>query len=449
MTIIARLREHSHTAWLAGGCVRDELLGLTPTDFDIATSATPTQIRAIFPSAHAVGEHFGVMLVKLDAEIIEIATFRTDGHYADARRPDSVTFANDTADARRRDFTINAIFLDPTESPGPDGVRGRVIDYVGGLSDLRAKVIRAVGDPDERLREDHLRALRAVRFAARLGFTIDHATSSAIRRHAADLRGVSRERIGDELRRMLSAPTRAAAAILLQQLALDEPILGQGACSQPLRLLSSLRPLTWTRQDFLAGAWSLEAELAHARPNGPVPVAAALAAWAIDRHGEYQTLNESPPATGAASAAFRIIPPEQMTSICRDWRASLMLSNDESEALRDVLLAHHELVTQWQTHSIAGRKRLAAKPGFGIALELARCQDHELFEEFVTIFDAFNRDIAGIAPAPFVTGDHLIAIGMRPGKPFKRLLDLVYDAQIEGRVRSFEEAMELSRTLGV
>ncbi|MBX9736741.1 MAG: CCA tRNA nucleotidyltransferase [Phycisphaerales bacterium] len=449
MKIIALLRDHAHTAWLAGGCVRDELLGLTPTDFDIATSATPTQIRAIFPSAHSVGEHFGVMLVKLDAEIIEIATFRTDGHYADARRPDSVTFADDTADAQRRDFTINAIFLDPAETPGPDGVRGRVIDYVGGLSDLRAKVIRAVGDPDERLREDHLRALRAVRFAARLGFTIDAGTASAITRHASDLRGVSRERIGDELRRMLSAPTRAAAVRLLQQLGLDEPILTEAANPRSLRLLSNLRPLTWTRQDFLAGAWSLEAELSHARPNGPVPVAAALAAWALDRHGNTVASTDSFARVVPGSAAVVGLTAEQVTAICRGWRASLMLSNDESETLRDILLEYTELITNWTTLPVSGRKRLAAKPGFGFALELARCHDRVLFDSFISTIDVFARDITGIAPSPFVTGDHLVAVGMRPGKPFKRLLDLVYDAQLEGRVRTFEQAMELSRTLGV
>ncbi len=452
IAIIARLREHGHVAWLAGGCVRDELLGLTPTDFDIATSATPPQIRAIFPHAHSVGEHFGVMLVKHDGAVIEVATFRTDGVYADARRPESVTFANDVADAQRRDFTINAIFLDPTDSAADvpaAGVRGRVIDYVGGLADLRAGVIRAVGNADDRLREDHLRALRAVRFAARLGFTIDSATADAIRRHAADLRGVSRERVGDELRRMLSAPSRAGAARTLQELALDEPVLAEPTCERPVHLLAHMRPLTWTRESFLAGAWNPQEEAAHARPNGPMPFAPALAAWALDRHGVIRTDPESVEPSVPGAPAFATIDPTHVATLTRQWRAALVLANDESDEFRDVLLTHHDLITTWSKAGTAARKRLTARPGFGYAIELIRSHDRGVFATFIDIIAAFTTDLVGLAPAPFVTGDDLVAAGLKPGPRFKLLLDRVYDAQLEGRVRSKSEAMELTRTLGV
>src|SRR5690606_11510087 len=168
---------------------------------------------------------FGVVLVHLHGCSVEVATFRSEGAYSDARRPDVVHFSDPPTDAARRDFTINALFLDPLASKDSAAVEGHVVDYVGGLADLRAGIVRAVGDPDTRLAEDHLRALRAVRFTARLGFSLDPGTAAAIRRHAMQLRGVSRERIGEEIRRMLTHPTRGAAIELLQELGLDAPVL--------------------------------------------------------------------------------------------------------------------------------------------------------------------------------------------------------------------------------
>jgi poly(A) polymerase len=228
--VVRALRRKGHEAYFAGGCVRDELLGLHPTDFDVATDATPPVVRSLFRGTHEVGEAFGVLLVPQDACVIEVATFRAEGAYSDSRRPDSVRFSTPADDAARRDFTINALFLDPlAPAEAGSGAAGRVIDLVGGLADLRAGVLRAVGDPDARLTEDHLRALRAVRFASRLGFEIEPATASAIARHAAELRGVSRERIGQEVRRMLTHPARARAAAIMQQLGLDAAALNEPA----------------------------------------------------------------------------------------------------------------------------------------------------------------------------------------------------------------------------
>ena len=211
-SIVRRLREAGHVAYFAGGCVRDELLGLDPVDYDVATDARPDAIQAMFRKTAAVGASFGVVLVKEAGGVVEVATFRSDGPYSDSRRPDRVEFADAAHDAQRRDFTINALFLDPLAAEDSASIHGHVIDHVGGMADLRARVIRAVGDPERRLAEDHLRALRAVRFAARFGFAIEQGTASAIREHASDLEGVSRERVGDELRRMFLAETRAEAA---------------------------------------------------------------------------------------------------------------------------------------------------------------------------------------------------------------------------------------------
>ncbi|MCC5830329.1 MAG: CCA tRNA nucleotidyltransferase, partial [Phycisphaeraceae bacterium] len=237
--IIEQLRRHGHEAYLAGGSVRDRLLGLWPKDFDVATSALPQRIRAIHPRARQVGEAFGVLLVKVDRKWIEVATFRKDGDYLDGRRPTNVEFCDAQQDAHRRDFTINGLFEDPLCQALPAGVlesiqppRTRpdgapdptdpgiplndpvqmraIIDHVGGIDDLRHGLVRAIGDPRRRFAEDYLRMLRAVRFAARLGFAIEPVTEAAIGDFANLLGRISRERIGQEVRWMLeSAPTSA------------------------------------------------------------------------------------------------------------------------------------------------------------------------------------------------------------------------------------------------
>src|SRR6185312_9478738 len=196
-SIIERLRAEGHSAWLVGGCVRDLLLGRAPKDFDVATSARPEELLRLFPRSGQVGAHFGVVLVRDGDAQVEVATFRSDLDYADGRRPTAVHFETDPEqDVLRRDFTINALLLDPATS--------EVIDYTGGRADLAAGVIRAIGDPVRRFREDHLRLLRAVRFAARLNFTIEPGTFAAMRELAPAIRGISAERVRDEISRILT-----------------------------------------------------------------------------------------------------------------------------------------------------------------------------------------------------------------------------------------------------
>ena len=271
---IKKLRAEGHVALLAGGCVRDRLLNRTPKDFDVATDATPERVKQFFPRARQVGAKFGVMLVRKFGHEIEVATFRTDATYSDGRHPDAVTFGSDVEDARRRDFTINGLFYDPIDD--------RVIDYVSGRADLEAGIIRTIGDPDRRFAEDHLRMLRAVRFAARFGFQIEPATANAIARHAARLETISAERVWQELEMILTDPGRV--------------------CGWSLLLDTSLR-------EHLTPAWPQE------RDDDAVVGArlAALPSQQID-------------ASLAMAAALCTHPAKQAASVCRAMRLSNRLS---------------------------------------------------------------------------------------------------------------------------
>jgi tRNA nucleotidyltransferase/poly(A) polymerase len=405
--IVRVLRDAGHVAYFAGGCVRDELLGLAPSDYDVATDATPDRISGLFRHTNQVGAAFGVVLVKLGPCVNEVATFRADGHYSDKRRPDSVRFSSAPEDARRRDFTVNALFLDPldTSPVTPRSPRGGlVIDHVSGMVDLSARLLRAVGDPEQRLAEDHLRALRAVRLSAKLGFAIEPATARAIARHASELAGVSRERIGDEVRRMLAHPSRAQALRTLNELALDGATLGEtsGARAEP-KILARLSP--------------------------DAPLHSALAAWALDRG---LTLKNS-----------------AMDHAVDRWRRGLCLSNDETDAFRGTLRALDTLRTRWASGDRAQQKRAAAGAWFAPALDVLAIVQPETAREIARRVDELRATPSGLAPTPLVTGDDLISAGFKPGPGFKRALDAAYDAQLMDKVRTREEGLELIQRLGV
>jgi poly(A) polymerase len=397
LAVVQRLRAAGFKAYFAGGCVRDELLGRTPSDYDVATDAVPEQITALFDRTAEVGAHFGVVLVKVHREVIEVATFRADGSYTDARRPDSVRFSTPLDDAQRRDFTVNALFLDP----GAPADR-QVIDYVGGLADLKARVLRAVGDPHQRLAEDHLRALRAVRLASKLGFTIDPGTCDAISQHASDLRGVSRERIGDELRAMMSHPSRADAAQTLARLGLEPPVFRDGLGTVKVHGLAAL-------------------------PGG-ADFGVCLAAWQLDRG---LTLDD------------RAI--EQSVRTLRD---ALLLSNREQSDFQHALLGLKALRTDWSGAGIAARKRLLAGP-LAIGLHLLRALEPAVAAAVDADARRLAEDGIGIEPPMILTGDVLVSWGYRPGPAFKAILSRVYDAQLDGSVKNLEQARELVTRLSV
>jgi poly(A) polymerase len=413
--VVRRLRDAGHVAYFAGGCVRDLLLGREPKDYDVATDAPPQRVRQLFHNTQAVGAAFGVILVRLGGSVVEVATFRTDGTYTDGRRPDTVTFATAEEDARRRDFTINGLFMDPLDGD-------RVIDFVGGRADLDAKLIRAIGNPDERFAEDHLRLLRAVRFAARLGFTIEPATADAIRRHAGELPRISPERIADELRRM---PLRSTAEHepsgyrLIYEYRLA-PVLFRfmpGGPPSPY-----MDPLTWTG---IQTAKSFGAALA---------TVALGCQW--DSGGRPDDVRSwlTRPAVDRAVQAMRRM---------------LSISNDELAVMTGTLLGLGGLLADPEP-TVAQLKRFLRTPTSRSARDLASALKFwRLHEARIDHIETKLRDWspADCCPPPLVTGDDLTAAGAVPGPAFKRALDAAYDAQLEDRVT--DKAAALALAMGV
>ncbi|MSR28197.1 MAG: CCA tRNA nucleotidyltransferase [Phycisphaerales bacterium] len=381
--VAGRLRDRGHVAYFAGGCVRDSIMGLDPTDYDIATSATPEEIRAVFRSSRGVGESFGVMLVTLGGRTIEVATFRTEGAYADGRRPSQVEFGDAQRDALRRDFSINGLFQDPAT--------GEVIDFVGGKRDIEARVLRAIENPDRRMCEDRLRTLRAARFAARFSLSIDPATEAAVTRYAHDLMAVSRERIGVEIRRMMDHHTRAHAAELVERWRLDAGCLIEPSSTGSLARLAGVGP--------------------------SVPLFASLAAWRLDRQGRT-------PESGGG-----------------DWSRALMLSNRESDDLAESLDTIETIRSSWGSARTSARKRLASRCTFLPSLAVLTTVEPECGTQVALEVKELDRCHGGLAPTAFVNGTDLIQMGAIPGPHFKGLLHALYDDQLEGRFAIREEAL--------
>ncbi|MEE2907836.1 MAG: CCA tRNA nucleotidyltransferase [Planctomycetota bacterium] len=390
--VAAALQDNGHQAVFAGGCVRDRMLGLDAEDFDIATSATPEEVQAIFPKARGVGEFFGVMLIYNRGWPIQVATFRTEGPYSDHRRPDHVSAATIEEDAARRDFTMNGMYWDP--------VAEQLLDFHGGEGDLAEGVIRAIGDPAARLEEDHLRMLRCVRFAARFSFRIADETERAITAHRSGLEGISRERIGEEIRRMLLHDNRATAAKLLEQLGLAEAVLGKSVTG-------------WAgtpHLEVLTGAMTR----AH--------YATVLSAWAMDRGEE-----ESP------------------SELAMAWRERLMLSNDDRDGLVEVLEIAVQLQSDWADLGMAGQKRLASQEWFEASVLLLGVDQPELAQQVDQRVESLRP--SGLAPPRLLGGMDLMEAGFPPGPSFSEILEAVYDAQLEGRIHSEAEALDLAKEI--
>src|SRR6266853_1378438 len=435
---IARtLRGHGHSAYLVGGCVRDLLLGRESADYDVATSATPQQVMQLFPQTFAVGAQFGVVLVPIrrdtgglrDNYSIEVATFRSDGAYSDGRHPDEVQFSNDARlDVQRRDFTINGLLLDPDTA--------EVLDYVGGREDLKRGVVRTIGEAHQRFAEDKLRMLRAVRFAARFGYTIDEKTFAAIRELSPQIHQVSRERVRDEILKMLTEGHARRAFELLDQTKLLEQVLPEIKKMQGVEQPPQYHPE--------GDVWIHTLMLLEGLPAG-CSKTLALGALLHDV-GKPPTFRVAPHRIRFDQHAE--IGTKMAAEICRRFR----LSNEDTEQVLSLVANHMRFadVTRMKESTL---KRFFRLPRFEEQLELHRLdcmsshRDLGLYEFAKEKFHALPAE--QIRPAPPITGDDLIAAGYQPGPMFKELLTAVEDAQLDGSISTKEEAMGLVRSLGL
>ncbi len=429
-SIIRTLREKGHQAYLVGGCVRDLLLKREPADYDVATSATPDEVMAIFPQTYAVGAQFGVVLVpvspvtdSLTDETVEVATFRADLGYSDGRHPDEVRFSKDPKeDVQRRDFTINGLLLDP--------LNDQVIDFVGGQQDLKAGIVRTIGEPEHRFAEDKLRMLRAVRFAARFNYQIESHTFEAIRRLAPQVHQVSRERVRDELTKMLTEGHARQAFLLLDQTGLLHEVLPEIERMKGVEQPPQYHP----EGDVFVHTLLLLDKLPHPCPP--------TLAWGALLH------DVGKPAT------FRVAPDrirfdghvEVGVRLSEDILRRLRFSNDDAKQILS-LVDNHMRFGQVDRMKESTFKKFIRMPHFDEHLELHRV-DCEASHGILTLYH-FTRDkIAAmppeaIRPVPLITGDDLIAAGYAPGPLFTQILSAVEDGQLEGRLRTRDEAMEL------
>lgn len=427
LELARRLKAAGHEALFAGGCVRDRLLNHPPEDYDIATSAAPTQVLGIFPGSNEVGAHFGVVIAKHGGHHIEIATFRTDGSYHDGRRPESVTFSTPQEDAQRRDFTINGLFEIPET--------GEVIDYVGGLADLKAGIIRAIGDPTARFIEDGLRLLRAVRFAARMGFAIEPKTDAALRECANLLDKISPERIRDEFSKILTTPRRREG---IEHLVNSDLI--RHFMPEVLPMIGCEQPPEWHPEgDVYTHTLIMLGMLA---PDAPLELCLAVLLHDIAK---------PPCRTIDPDGRIRFNGHDTMgATMAETILRRLRYSNNVIDAVVPMVARHMQFMNV-QKMRVAKLKRFMAEPTFDQEMELHRvdCGSSNGFTDNYEFLQAKAEEFAAqpLIPPPLVTGLDLIELGLQPGPRFKEILEALQTEQLEGRILEREPALEFLRAL--
>ena len=438
--ILRKLRDEGHQAYLAGGCVRDLVLGREPKDYDVATSATPDIVLDLFPRTFAVGAHFGVVLVSAEFDgqptLTEVATFRSDGAYSDGRRPDAVRYTTSPEeDVQRRDFTINGLLLDGLAEHA--NLRDSVIDHVGGLADLDAGVVRAIGHPALRFHEDRLRLLRAIRFAARFHFALDPSTKAAMRSLASRIESVSSERVRDELTRMLTEGHARHAFELLDETSLLQHVLPEVSRLKGVAQPPQFHPEgdVWTHTLLLLQ--QLE------------PRSSKTLAWGALLHDIGKPATYQPPSgpgdrirfNGHVEVGVRIA-----SGIC----GRLRFSNDETAQILALVENHMRFadVQRMKTSTLKRFLRLANFPEH-LALHKMDCQASSLHMRGNLNNYYFTREryeaipAEEVRPTPLLTGRELMAAGYAPGPAFKTMLHAVEEAQLEGSIHTPEEAMTL------
>jgi poly(A) polymerase len=471
--IVAELRAAGYEAYLAGGCVRDLLLGRGPSDYDVATSATPDVVLRMFPRTFGVGAHFGVVLVATEVEgdgdstgkpdfvLTEVATFRSDGAYSDGRHPDAVRYTlSAEEDVRRRDFTINGLLLDPQKlapqgltplflehtnvraeartlqsrasTPAEAALRLAVIDYVGGVADLEAGVVRAIGRAELRFEEDHLRMLRAVRFAARFEFELEERTRAAMQALAVRIHAVSRERVRDELTKMLTEGHARRAFELLDETGLLEQVLPEIAKMKGVEQPPQFHPE--------GDVWIHTLLLLDQLEPGCEPTLA----WGALLHdvGKPSTFRRAPDRirfdghvdVGVAMGA----------EICRRFR----FSNEETRQIL-ALIENHMKFADAHKMKASTLKRFFRLEHFDQHLALHRMDclaAHRNLDHWEFVRERYQATPEeAVRPKPLLTGRELIAAGYAPGPGFKEMLRAIEDAQLEGTITTVDEALALVR----
>jgi len=420
--ICSRLRGSGHIAYFAGGCVRDMVRGCAPKDIDIVTDARPEQVQKIFLRTHAVGAHFGVIIVVENEFQFEVATFRSDDAYLDGRRPATVHFSSPEEDAQRRDFTVNGMFFDPENNT--------VIDFVGGRADLEAKLIRAIGQPAQRVSEDRLRLLRAVRFATTLDFQIEQKTWDALVANAPAITQISAERIRDELVRIFLSPHRLRGWDLLDASGLLRAIIPEiesmKGCAQPPQFHPEGDVFQHTR---------LMLELLPEKVSLPLVFSVLL-----------HDVAKPPTASVDETGRIRFNAHDRIgAEMTEQIMERLRFSRAEIDATVE-MVRQHMVFKDVPRMRVAKLKRFMARPTFEEELELHRvdcASSHAMLDNYDFLVRK-KEEFANqpIIPPPLVTGDDLVALGMKPGPKFGEILEAVETRQLEGTLKSREEALD-------
>ncbi|HOE69334.1 MAG TPA: CCA tRNA nucleotidyltransferase [Candidatus Omnitrophota bacterium] len=424
LRVAAVLRDHGHTALFAGGSVRDHLMGKKPEDIDVATSARPDEVEKLFKKTIPVGKQFGVVLVVEDEVTFEVATFRAEGGYEDGRHPTRIAFTVPEEDARRRDFTVNGLFYDPFKK--------EILDFVGGQADLSQKVIRAIGDPEERFREDKLRLLRAVRFASTLGFEIETKTWNAVRAHAADIHEVSPERIREELVKIFTRQGAERGFVLLRESGLMKEILPEIEAMKGVEQPAQFHPegdvFEHTRLLF-----------AHLRP----PVSEVLAFSALFH-------DVGKPGTQAVRKGRLTFyeHSEEGAKLARDIMKRLKFPNATTDAVYECVLNHMKFMNVKKMRS-GKLKMFLLRPTFAEEMELHRADclaSHGMLDNYEFLQEKLKEYAhEELKPKPFINGNDLIAMGMPAGPAMKPVLEEAYELQLEKTLTDREASLAWAR----
>lgn len=418
---VRRLSDAGFEAYLAGGCVRDLIRGKQPKDYDICTSATPPEVQALFPQSVAAGKAFGIVIVRTGESEFEVATFRIDHNYRDGRRPESVSFSDAQHDATRRDFTINALFYDPATDT--------IIDYAGGLADLEAGVVRAVGDPFTRFAEDHLRLLRAVRFQATLGFRLDPQTADAIRANAGQLAKISAERIRDEFTRILIESHRVGDAIgLLDDLSLLKVFLPEVSAMKGQAQPSDLHP----EGDVFVHT----VKMLNLMKTGDIRLAFAVLLHDVGKPATAKLID------GRIRFHYHA---ERGAEIAAHIMSRLRMSSGDTDAICHIVRGHSRF-TSVSGMKLSTLRKLIGAPTFALELELHRLDrlastgDTSTYEFLVETEGRLRSE--PVLPPPWITGRDIMALGVPEGRTVGSWRDRAYDLQLEGTCRDRAALLE-------